>query len=75
MVFVKGDPKTKAAAKKGGRSGTKHFASVSKRKLKSISKSGGIARQEQARADRRAKMDRKSRKPGDKIMRSYIDFD
>jgi hypothetical protein len=72
MVFVKNDPKTRAAAKKGGTTGTKHFASAPKRKLTLISKKGGKARQDARRAKEAVKMDRKSQAYQDKIMRSYL---
>lgn len=46
MPFKRNDPKTQAAARKGGSTGVKHFARAPKRKLKVISKKGGQARQE-----------------------------
>jgi hypothetical protein len=41
MPFTKNDPNTKAAAKKGGTTGKKHFSVVPKNKLKEITSKAG----------------------------------
>ena len=42
MPFIKGDPKTIAAGKRGGKTGTKHLSTVEKGELKKLTSKAGI---------------------------------
>lgn len=71
MPFKKDDPKTVAAAKRGGTTGTKHFQSLSKDEHSKVSKSAGRKSGEVRRA-LRDKMKRSAKRYEKKSM-GYIE--
>lgn len=75
MVFITNDPKTREAGRKGGKSGKKHLATLSKDKHKAVSskagKLSGKKRRELAAARRKQRLLERGRAIEDRIMGDY----
>lgn len=69
MVFIKNDPKTLSAAKRGGSTGKKNFQTLPKDKLRAISADAG----KRSGEARRKKIAKQAEVIEDRIMHDYLD--
>lgn len=72
MPFAKDDPKTKAAAKRGGTTGKKHLQKISKDELRTLSANAGKKSGEKRR-ELKKKRDAAARRYEKKVMNGYIE--
>lgn len=72
MPFSKDDPKTIAAAKKGGKTGKKHFSTLSSSQQRRLGKLSGKKRRELAEKRVLRRLDKRATEYQDKIMKTYL---
>jgi hypothetical protein len=69
MPFQKGDERTKAAGRRGGKSGKKHLSTLTKAELETFSRNAGRMSAQKRRARRETELESLD----ERIMNEYLD--